>query len=81
MEEERIAELALKCFDGNPEKALALLELLRISIQPECSMPDVEMQLPEETCCYEREGDCWKDIPDSIRACRKPCLFFKSSVE
>ena len=78
--EERIAELALKCFDGDPDKALALLELLKISLQPECSMPNVEMQLPEEACCWEREGDCWKDIPDSIRKCKKPCSFFKSIV-
>lgn len=79
MEEERIAELALKCFDGDPDKALALLELLRMSLEPECSFPNVEMKLPEENCCYEREGNCWKDIPDSIRKCEKPCEFFRSS--
>ena len=74
MEEERIAELALKCFDGNSEKALALLELLKISLIPECDFPDVELQLPEDTCYYERNGNCWKDIPDSVR------LFFSGSV-
>ena len=79
--EERIAELALKCFDGDPDKALALLELLKISLQPEGNFPDVEMKLPEETCYYEKEGDCWKDVPDSISLCRKPCEFFKSRTE
>lgn len=80
MDEERIAELALKCFDGEPDKAVALLELLKISLNPACKLPDVEMHLPEEICCYEREGNCWKDIPDSIRPCRKPCAFFENGV-
>lgn len=80
MEEERIAELALKCFDGDPDKALALLELLKISLQEDCSLPEMDMHLPEETCCYEREGDCWKDVPDSLRPCQKPCTFFKNNV-
>lgn len=80
MEEERIAELALKCFDGDHEKAVALLELLKISLQPEISMPDVSMHLPEEVCYWEREGECWKDIPDSLRKCTKPCQFFNSCV-
>ena len=79
MEEERIAELALKCFDGDQEKALALLELLKISLSPEIEMPNVEMELPEE-CCWEKEGSCYKDIPDSICICRKPCTFFKLRV-
>lgn len=80
MEEERIAELALKCFDGDPEKALALLELLKISIQPEIAMPQLDMTLPEEKCYWEKEGECWKDIPDSLRKCKKPCKFFNSCV-
>ena len=81
MEEERISELALECFDGDPDKALALLELLKISLQPECSMPDLEMQLPEEKCRWEKEGKCWVDMPDSLRTCSKPCTCFENKVE
>ena len=77
MNENEIAELALKCFDGNHEKAVALLELLKISLEPECKMPDLEMQLEEETCYWERCNNCWKDVPDSIKQCKKPCEFFK----
>ena len=77
MTEDKIAELALKCFDGDHEKAIALLELLKISIEPTCKMPDVEMQLDDPSCRWEKCGDCWKDIPDSIRRCKKPCAFYK----
>lgn len=80
MEEEKIAELALKCFDGDPDKAVALLELLKVSLQKDSSLPDMDMHLPEEICCWEKEGNCWKDIPDSIRPCKKPCSFFESSI-
>jgi hypothetical protein len=79
--EDRIAELAMKCFDGDPDKAIALLELLKLSLQPECSMPDVKMLLPEEVCYWEKEGNCYKDIPDSIGPCKKPCTFFKNRIE
>lgn len=81
MDEDKISELSLKCFDGDPEKAVALLELLKISLQPECSMPDVVMHLPEEKCRWEREGRCWVDMPDSLRNCIKPCTCFENSVE
>lgn len=76
VEEERIAELAMKCFDGDSEKALALLELLKISLQPDIEMPKVCMK-----CIWEHSGQCWKDIPDSIRKCKKPCAFLEVSVE
>ena len=48
MKENEVIELALKCFDGNHEKALALLTLLKINLQEGCSLPEVEMVLPEE---------------------------------
>ena len=80
MEEDKIAELALKCFDGDPDKAVALLELLKISLQPNCSMPDLEMHVPEE-CRWEKEGQCWLQMPDSIRKCTKPCTYFENVVE
>ena len=54
MEEEKIAELALKCFDGDPDKAVALLELLKVSLQKDSSLPDMDMHLPEEICCWEK---------------------------
>ena len=76
MEEERIADLALKCFDGDPDKSIALLELLKLSIQPEVEMPKVQMK-----CTWEHSGQCWKDIPDSIRSCKKPCAFMEVGVE
>ena len=80
MKEDRIAELALKCFDGDPEKAVALLELLKISLQSDCDMPEVEISLPEEHCRWEREGQCWLDMPDSLRKCNLPCSCFENGV-
>ena len=80
MEEEELAELALKCFDGDPEKAVALLKLLKLSLQPECSMPDLEMKLPEEVCRWEKTGQCWVNMPDSLRPCKKPCTCFEKIV-
>lgn len=81
MGENEIAELALRCFDGDDEKALALLQLLKISLQLDCDMPKVEMVLTEEsTCCWEKEGMCWKDVPDSIRKCEKPCTFLQNKL-
>lgn len=76
--EDRIAELALLCFDGNPEKATALLELLKISLQlDEDKIPEVK----QPVCVWEREGQCFKDIPDSLRACKKPCAFLEIDVK
>lgn len=77
MSEDEIAELALFCFDGDSRKAVALLELLKMSLEPECKMPNVEMNLEEETCYWERCNNCLKDVPDSIKQCKKPCKFFK----
>lgn len=80
--EEELAELALKCFDGDPEKAIALLKLLKISLQPECALPDVKMELPEDECCrWSIEGQCWIDMPDSLRKCVKPCMHFENKVK
>lgn len=76
----REEELALKCFDGDPEKAEALLTLLNMSSQPICAFTEMEMTLPEEQCCWENKGYCTKDIPDSYFKCRKPCTFYKSGV-
>lgn len=79
--EEELSDLALKCFDGDPEKAIALLKLLRLSLQPDCAVPNVEMYLPEETCRWEKSGQCWMDMPDSVRPCNKPCAYFEKHVE
>lgn len=76
------AELALKCFDGDTQKAEALLELLNISMDMPASMPDVKMKLPEDSRCeWEHNGECWKDIPDSCLKCKIPCTFFKPVVQ
>ena len=78
---ERTEDLALMCFDGDPKKAEALLELLELSkVQLACSMPKVEMQLPSEKCYWEKSGCCWKDVPDSFLKCKKPCKFFKTNI-
>ena len=47
MTEEPI-ELALKCFDGNIEKAEALLKLLELSSGEHVIMPNLDMIVPEE---------------------------------
>ena len=47
MTEEPI-ELALKCFDGNSEKAEALLKLLALSSVEHVLMPNLNMLIPEE---------------------------------
>ena len=46
--DETIITLALKCFDGDSEKAHALLKLLELSNCPEVTMPRATMILPEE---------------------------------
>ena len=79
--EEDISELALKCFDGDPEKAIALLQLLKLTIQPECDVPEAEMHLPEEVCRGEKDTQCWIDMPDSLRKCKKPCAYFEKRVK
>lgn len=76
--EEELSELALRCFDGDPDKAVALLKLLRLSLQPDCVMPEVEMHLPNEACRWEKSGQCWMDMPDSLKPCSKPCSYFKN---
>lgn len=80
MSNEDLSELALKCFDGDPEKATALLKLLVLSLEPECNMPKVEMKLPEEMCRWEKSGQCWVDMPDSLKKCVKPCACFENCV-
>ena len=81
MKEDEIAELALKCFDGDQEKALALLTLLKISLQNDCDLPDVEMVLPEEPCEYrDKYGMCWLDMPDSLRECSIPCMKLENNI-
>jgi hypothetical protein len=81
MKEDEIAELALKCFDGDQEKALALLTLLKISLQNDCDLPDVEMVLPEEPCEYrDKYGKCWLDMPDSLRECSIPCTKLENNI-
>ena len=47
MTEEPI-ELALKCFDGDNEKAEALLKLLALSSAEHVAMPNLNMLIPEE---------------------------------
>ena len=74
----REEELALRCFDGDPEKAEALLELLHLSEIP-CATADLDMLLPDE-CRWEKDGKCWRDIPDSCITCRKPCNFFELRI-
>lgn len=81
MKEDEIAELALKCFDGDNEKALALLKLLRITLQGECDMPEVKMVFPKEECEYrDKYGKCWLDMPDSLRECSVPCIKFENDI-
>ena len=81
MREDEIAELALKCFDRDHEKALALLTLLKISLQEDCDLPEVEMVLPEEECEYrDKYGKCWLDMPDSLRKCSLPCNKLQNGI-
>lgn len=42
-------ELALKCFDGDYEKAEALLKLLALSSEVRVSMPNLSMVIPEDS--------------------------------
>ena len=76
MDVDKIAELALTCCEGDAKRATALLELFKISLQL-----DGEMSLVGcKKCLWEHSGQCFKDIPDSIRACKKPCEFMEIDV-
>ena len=79
--EDKTVELALKCFDGDGEKAEALLTLLNISTQPLCNFPKVEMSLPEDICKWKNGEECWKDIPDSCLKCKIPCEYYEPMVQ
>ena len=48
--DEEVIKLALRCFDGDAEKAEALLKLLGLYSESHVSMPQVFMILPEDTC-------------------------------
>lgn len=77
MEVDKIAELALTCCEGDSKRATALLELLKISLQLGDEMPLIGCY----ECVWEHSGQCFKDIPDSIRACKKPCAFMEIDVK
>ena len=74
-EREKLAEFL---FDGNKEKAKILLALLN---EEEFTIPsefkDLKMQLPEYSCNWcTSTGDCYLDMPDSLRECKGKCLSF-----
>ena len=77
--EEELAELALKCFDGDPEKAVALLKLLKLSLQSDVDVIE-ERDIPVDSCRWEKTGQCWLNMPDSLRPCTKPCTCFEKII-
>ena len=75
MEEEELASLALECFEGDADKAVALLKLIKLSIS------DEQTFLCNADCRWCKEGQCWLNMPDSLRACVLPCSYAEKRVE
>lgn len=77
MEEEELASLALECFEGDADKAVALLKLIKLSLSDE----HVYQRGVNEDCRWCKEGQCWLNMPDSLRACTLPCSYAEKRVE
>ena len=68
--------LAEFLFDGNTEKGEILIALIQsfelLEIYPP-EFKDMVMQLPEETCKWCKEGECFFAAPDSMFLCKGRC--------
>ena len=75
MKEEELANLALECFEGDTDKAVALLKLIKLSLS------DEQACLYDVDCRWCKEGQCWLNMPDSLRDCKLPCLYAEKRVK
>ena len=73
---EKELKLLSICFDNNPDKIEAFLELFNLN--NDVSMPDIKMVLPEESCVHSNNDTCLLEFPDSIKKCKQPCNFYVS---
>lgn len=77
MEDTRL-ELALSITNGDRAKAGDLLNLIDYSMRKSSKFPDVKMVLPEEgeECFWYAKGECWVEVPDSVKPCKGKCSSF-----
>ena len=76
-------EVAEYLFDGNKYKAKILLELMKsFIVSPSVQdFSGIEMELPEETCKWCIEGECFFCMPDSMFKCKGKCKDYKEKID
>lgn len=71
---------AIALFSGDVEKANRLINIILTLTTHKEEFPNIEMKLPVDHCAYFHNGECWKDIPDSVLKCKGHCNFFSESL-
>lgn len=79
-------DIAKFLFDGNESKAEALITLLEsftLSSVPSNLFSNLKMVIPsspEYECHWCHNGDCWRQIPDSLFRCTGKCQDYEEDV-
>lgn len=79
-----LKQMAESLFDGNKEKAEKLIFLIQntpaeMQVPPEFS--NLKMELPEESCRWCFEGECFNYMPDSLFLCKGKCPDYEEKKE